>query len=356
MFEQYSKEVSANERVGSRMFKDCLRLLCVPTKQQVGLSDRFTDWLRLVEEMRLLLELLDTVVDEWSLDAVRPKLMCLSDTLPKCVNYMKYSYKREVAKSSQNVYLCMQYGLGSEDCTEHEHVALRGSACDYFAWMPQLIELLQTVCDSYDASAHQLRLFKKVSNALADLQMLGVHEWLRFPRHIMRTVCQNNAIDALTDGLGSNELLVVMDYKQKILPDSSEAAQADWFARAGMSLLGCWLIWKNDTDNTYGTDGADRTDGDEQTERNYHFLDLIPNNVHTQNAANLLVALEVLLQYIKERLPMVTKVHFQSDNASNFSNMLVQAFALVMNNTAKYPHVVSWVYTGELLKTLKGFR
>lgn len=337
LFKKYANEVT--ESVGSRMFMDCLRLLCVPTKQQVGLSDRFTDWLRLVEELRSLLELIDTIVEEENMTQLQAQLDFVKDALTKCVDYMKYSYKRELSTSNSNVYLCMRYALCGEACTDHEHSAPSGQAFDYFNLMPEMIRLLQTVHDSFDTSAQNSILFKKLSNALSDIQVLGIHEWLRFPRHIMRTVCQNNAIDAVSDSLQDGGLLVVMDYKQKILPDSSEAAQADWFARAGMSLLGCWLIYKRDSEQTV----------------TFHFLDLIPSNVHTQNAANLMVALETLLEYVKDMLPSINQVHIQSDNAANFSNVLLQPFIIVMNNTKKYPQVATWIYTGKMLRTLSYF-
>jgi hypothetical protein len=328
LYEKYKEQVP--DGVGKDVFMDCLRLLCVQTKQQVGLSDRYTDWIRLTAETRKVFELLDTILEDWNLFDMSSELQLLKGAFDRSIEYMKYTYRKEVQQSSINVYLCMHHALGKEDC-EHSHEAPACAAHDYFNFMPELIAFIQKVLENYTPAEHNRRLKAKLDNAFSGLMVLGQQEWLRFPRHIIRAICQNIAIDSLKRNLKPGQMLIVMDYKQKILPDSSEASQADWFARAGMSLLGAWLIWVD-------ADGK---------ETQFHFLDMIPSNVHVQNAENLMVALEQLLQYISETFLNIKEVFVQSDNASNFSNILLQAFILVLNSSKRLPQIVRWIYTGK---------
>ena len=55
MYTEYCKTVGA-DRVGQVAFNDMLKLLIVGTRESVGLSDRFRDWLHLGQQVEALYE------------------------------------------------------------------------------------------------------------------------------------------------------------------------------------------------------------------------------------------------------------------------------------------------------------
>ena len=236
LFAHYKRD-SGHLKVGRVIFKDCLRLFTKPSKQQTGVSDRYVDYLHLTETMKAALEKMmsfftEEETDGLSMSSSKDRINALIKLLERQVIFMKYEYRTTLRTSSTNGYACCKHALG-EKC-EHEHVWSNGAAKDYFSFPEYLITILKDISKEY-LSFSQKSYF---DDFLVGMSSVGIAEWKRFPKHILRVFHQQKEINALIRNLRPGQAIVIMDYKQKINPEANLESQVEYYRKKGMSLLG----------------------------------------------------------------------------------------------------------------------
>lgn len=326
VFVRYKKDCGV-QNVGRVLFKDCLRLLTKPSKQQTGVSDRFVDFMHLSETIRSGLDRVLTYFPEEaegeeSRPLRRAQLLQLIALLGQQVTFLKHGYKKVLRTSSTNGFSCTSYALGQK--CDHVHTWPDGQVKDIFLYPDHLVSSLRSLLND-ELTASQKRYVEDMIDGVATV---GIAEWNRFPKHVLRTFHQEKEIYDMMNSLQPGQGYVITDYKQKINPEANMESAVEYYGKKGMSLLGFMVFFV-----------------DETGERRRFFVDLIPVNTSCQNSTAVQVAFEVFLGFIREHFPFLKTVIIQSDNAANFSCPDNLVFVACLNSTARYPFVTRWINT-----------
>jgi hypothetical protein len=121
------------------------------------------------------------------------------------------------------------------------------------------------------------------------------------------------------------------DHKQKVLPKHFRECQSAYFAKAGMSMLGCMI--------TYHAN-------DKQGNGHYYykFVDFIIDGYKQQDNIQIEAILLQLKHHITQHFPHVTEIILQSDNASGFASQ--QHIPQVHHmNADSLPVFSTWIFT-----------
>jgi hypothetical protein len=126
-----------------------------------------------------------------------------------------------------------------------------------------------------------------------------------------RARAQFYEIKLLYQRLSNDEVLIIIDHKQKILGMKYREGQVEYFGKQGMSLLGAMMAQR--------VRMADKNGAVRPGLRRIHF-DLIFDQCKSQDSRQVLGALQELFRYIKDKYPEIKKVYLLSDNASCFAS------------------------------------
>lgn len=126
----------------------------------------------------------------------------------------------------------------------------------------------------------------------------------------------------------AGEVLVIFDYKMKILASMYREKQVDWFSKRGFSCLGCLILFGS-------------SDYSESHDVEYHFF-LSDDTTQDSHAVN--IAKEILYKLILAKYK-VKKVHFRCDGAGCFAaaeakGMIAKWHALTGVHEASYKTMV----------------
>ena len=159
---------------------------------------------------------------------------------------------------------------------------------------------------------------------------------LQYMGHRLRAKVQFSAIKELKNSLKTNmdTIMVVMDHKQKILQMKYREGQVEYYGKSGMSMLGTMIIsW---------------TDDDKQAGFNFHFWDFILKGYTSQDNTQVAAVVQLIVKRVKECLPNVNKIIFQSDNATCFASQELIPYIYHLNiqsKEKKLPTISKWIFT-----------
>jgi hypothetical protein len=130
--------------------------------------------------------------------------------------------------------------------------------------------------------------------------------------HRVRASYQDEQCKLVQAGLELCEILLLIDYKMKVLQAYHCEDQKKFFGKQGNSILGAWLVWR------------------EQDGLRSAFVDLVLDD-NAQDAPCVQSCLFYLMSLIEKRFPTRSRVILQSDNAANFNTRLHLEFIWQMN-------------------------
>lgn len=115
------------------------------------------------------------------------------------------------------------------------------------------------------------------------------------------------------NNLKEGELLVWVDFKNKVLPQKSIEDAMDFFGKVGMSLLGCQIFSRLNQ------------------ELQSRFLDLVLDE-NSQDNLTVQSCLYFIVKFLAQNIQGVRKISFVSDNAAVFNSSELIPFIRCMNS------------------------
>jgi len=169
---------------------------------------------------------------------------------------------------------------------------------------------------------------------MLDLADVTKNELHHFSAHLVRDWWQQHNLSRLRRNLldqsCTDTAIVVMDYKQKILPTRKDEPQTDYFGKSGLSLLG-FMVETVDASNTQALDKR--------------FLDIAVAS-KTQKACDVMAGLQALLEHFEElsTLSHIENIILVSDNATAYTAASHVPFIHAMRSMYS-PRIVKWIFT-----------
>ncbi|XP_061195035.1 uncharacterized protein LOC133203221 [Saccostrea echinata] len=204
--------------------------------------------------------------------------------------YLKTDYKLHIKREDECAFHCLQYAL-SDPKSSHLSVS-----CDHEH------NKICSRCNIFGEAATEIRKViiktpsEKQEVLLQDLEMsvTQVEDWRS---HIIRTVNQDDGrVDILHD-LKNNEVLVILDWAMKYLPQMYSEKMKDFFGQKGVHWHVCVAVFKE-------------KNGSLVHKTFTHIMDYVK-----QDFFAVLSLLEHTLVTIKQQLPHITEAYLRSDNA-----------------------------------------
>ncbi|XP_052097915.1 uncharacterized protein LOC127732770 [Mytilus californianus] len=204
--------------------------------------------------------------------------------------YLKTDYKLHIRREDECAFHCLQYSLSdpkvgalSVGC-EHLHQ----KACDRCLLLGDIVEevrlaILSSCPEDQEAFLQDLEISTR-----------QIEDWRS---HILRTINQDDARFDLLNSIQGNEVIIIMDWAMKYLPQMFRERMKDFFGQKGMHWHVCVAIFK-DEDNSL------------KHKTFTHLMDHVK-----QDFFAVLSLLEHTLSSIKKQLPQITEAYLRSDNA-----------------------------------------
>ncbi|XP_061171627.1 uncharacterized protein LOC133181099 [Saccostrea echinata] len=204
--------------------------------------------------------------------------------------YLKTDYKLHIKREDECAFHCLQYALSdpksshlSVSC-DHEHTKIC-SRCNIFGEAATEIHkvIIKTPSEEQEVLLQDL-----------EMSVTQVEDWRS---HIIRTVNQDDGrVDILHD-LKNNEVLVILDWAMKYLPQMYREKMKDFFGQKGVHWHVCVAVFKEQNGSLVHKTFT-------------HIMDYVK-----QDFFAVLSLLEHTLVTIKEQLPHITEAYLRSDNA-----------------------------------------
>jgi hypothetical protein len=227
----------------------------------------------------------------------------LGERMEEITSFLAYRYSELHLNldAEESCHSC-RFGSNAGALDNHPSSSNCEMCAECMTFFDKTLELLEH-CDSI--VAHQLldiEIRKEIESMRKTTPVLQ-EIVLQYMAHRLRAKVQFAAIKKIRSELSTHNALLVMDHKQKVLPQAYREGQVEYFGKRGMSLLGAMLVRK-----------VIRDDGEACLE--YHFFDIAVERYSSQDNMQVLGILTSLLPFIKEQFPGIAEITIQSDNAS----------------------------------------
>jgi hypothetical protein len=316
--------------VGEPLFRDVYKALCRKITENHSLSYFYTDMLMafsiLGDISRRLLEIWNgNRLPEGQADlAKRVELLALASTgvtlaafianVASSYSFAKYEMRNHLemdgAKCTGNAMHCCAFAVNAT-CAQVAHQIGSCAPCLNYAQLAgQLRQLANAVRNalmrempihSAEAAAARSTADQELTSMLDCVEPLGLM-LQAFHTHVARGLWQVSKYKAITESLEFGTLLIVTDYKMKILPVNFNQNSEEWYGQKGNSLLGAYLRFR------LAPGGALQS----------MYLDTAFVG-RSQDADQVHVGLENMVAYMKEQFIFLNKLIIVSDNAATFS-------------------------------------
>jgi hypothetical protein len=323
-FDMYKATLTAKQLtpMGRDLFYRVLNALTMTGVSNAALSYYYVNHIDLVAELREMMASIAERVSEHTA-ALRTAIEDLGLKLKFATYYLKYSLQYEMVESGTDGWLCATFALGG--VCDHTHTFDDKAPLSQVLTIDTSIHELAKTLRGIPSSQRE-NVTEDEIESIDRMAELTHKEFFHYAKHLVRDWWQSKYINEKKLALGANEAMLIIDHKQKILPKRQNEAQSEYFGKAGMSLCGAMLIFKNDAG-----------------EFEHLFYDVIMKNVNSQRAEDLLPVLEVVLREIKKSTN-ITHVSLVSDNASAFTSYGHIPFVYAVNCSDDFCSIKRWIF------------
>ena len=163
----------------------------------------------------------------------------------------------------------------------------------------------------------------KVSLALyADSLSANMNTYIT---HIMRKEHQARLYQEAVDNLKMDQVIIVVDFKMKLLSMLYRESQASWFGKHGWSLLGFMLTRRKTATEIEAERERSRNHSDVIGSMVTEFFDVVSDNA-TENGPHCIACISAVLTLYKSMYPHIIRGNLISDGAGCFSGSDVLHF------------------------------
>ena len=328
LFEKYKNK--RENHLGRDTFVGLVDLLSRKSKIYTGLSTYFVDVKHMTNEFSLMMKriaIFTNTIEESS------EFNNFSKQLETMVEFLRYDYCTYHIDSNDDTYHCSKYALG-EKCHHAHFITIQSclQCHEIFVFFPDTVRVgIVTLLEGLKRDDKQEHI-DEISNMVDSLPIFH-RELLTFAAHKVREKHQTRFIrDSIMDLKNDPaHALIALDHKQKTLPQKFREGQVEYFGKKGLSLLGCMVLY------------YDETVQDVQT----NFIDMAMS-ISDQDVRQVQCSLPFLLEEMKARFPFINTISLLSDNAPTFSSTEHMSFLYELNQAAnlkRLPIVKRWTYS-----------
>jgi hypothetical protein len=315
LFAEYktSQQNISQPYLGEKSFVELTKMMTKKGQSKTGLSTYYVKLSHAFNVFNDMLRRLTRMDNVSSLEWLKSETKMLREDCDTRKDFLTYRYSKEhIQIEDKSPSHCCRHSLnGVSTCSDHSHedTIHECKECshtvNFFEKFTGLIGRVRTGVDCWTPDeVMELDSMAAAAPALKDTV-------LKYMGHRVRAYAQFHEIKLLYQRLSKEEVLIIIDHKQKILGMKFREGQVEYFGKQGMSLLGAMMvqrIWIADKNNVVRP-GL----------RRIHF-DLIFDQYKSQDSRQVLGALQELFHYIKLKYPDIKKAHLLSDNASCFAS------------------------------------
>ena len=252
-----------------------------------GLSYFYTDHLDKMNQLRALHQRLLYLVTNMPDDApghILGMIERLSSTIELGSKDLRHAfYSRLVDTDQSNIYIASKWALGDEHSADQPTIKSNDPLLLSFSLEPllnQISEVMCGLCICDELLHEEMASIKKMAKVIG-------FENLHYIKHLVRGNWQEKKEIETLQYLKHNPgtVLCVLDHKSKTYPRSKFESMSDFFGKAGMSSLGVLIKWYGVLDGVEGYF--------------VYFLDIVMDNVKSQDARDLMPGIETLLDQLK---------------------------------------------------------
>lgn len=326
-------------RVGVHTFSDLVKLLTKRGESKAGIS---TYYIQFRYCGKIFSEMVTRILDfpfSCVQDAANIKTelqMCLHKW-SELEQFLMWEFSNAHIKlGDDDASHCASFALGGV-CT-HIHRTITCDKCSscFTFFDVKLKKLLQKLVTTKFTSHDHMSELNSMLRAIPQLSYATKH----YMAHRIRAMVQFSCIKEIKKRLkhDPSAILIVIDHKQKVLPQKYREGQVEYYGKKGMSVLGSMEVrWKRATT-------ADKNDEGFV----YKFTNYVLKGYAGQDNVQVSAVLENMIRDIGERYSAVKRIIIQSDNASCFASQDLIPFIFHLNTEFKVcnlPVIEKWIYT-----------
>jgi hypothetical protein len=325
------------KNVGEPLFRDVFRVLCRLITENHSLSYFYTDMLNAFDILIVMAERaealwvmhkrIDGQVDVTlreeilELDSAQVTPASFVEAVKRSYSFAKYEMRDhlevDASKCSGDVMHCCACAVNAP-CASEQHAIKTCAACLNYAQIPgNLRKLLNAIRNALTRemapSAARATVDEELSSMLDCVEPLG-RILQAFHTHVARGLWQVAEYKKIVNGIKVGQVLIVTDYKMKILPVNFNQNSEEWYGQKGNSLKGAFVRFRE-------ADGAPIKS---------FYLDTAFIG-RTQDATQVQVGLEHMIHYLKAEFPAFNEVIIVSDNGAAFSCKENMAYVFCRN-------------------------
>ena len=173
--------------------------------------------------------------------------------------------------------------------------------------------LVQHVHDQFDHNESTLAIRNELMSMQKAVTLIFGPTVKSYMAHRVRAVAQFAKLKKETDSFTDTKCGLMLDHKQKILPQRAKEGQAEYFAKRGMSLLGFMLVRRVTKLNK---------DDEEVTGLEYNFYDVVVDSYSSQDHIQVTATIESVVKRIHADHLEITSIMLGSDNALCLSSYM----------------------------------
>ena len=326
------------ENVGEPLFRDVFRVLCRLITENHSLSYFYTDMLNSfdilvvmaerVEQLWTVHKRVDGLIDVTlraemiELESAQVTPASFVEAVKRSYTFAKYEMRDhlevDASKCMGDVMHCCACAVNAP-CASEQHAIKTCAACLNYAQIPgNLRKLLNAVRNALmremaPSVPARVTVDKELSSMLDCVEPIG-RILQAFHTHVSRGLWQVAEYKKIVDGLKVGQVLIVTDYKMKILPVNFNQNSEEWYGQKGNSLKGAFVRFRE-------------ADG---TPIKSFYLDTAFIG-RTQDATQVQVGLEHMIHYLKAEFAAFNEVIIVSDNGAAFSCKENMAYVFCRN-------------------------
>ena len=318
LFDDYKRTHANITTLGRHNFIKVSQILCQKGEIKTGLSSYFVKVRDVSEVLNRMLDRVGSLSNVVGIGFTRGDTEILNDTnylkelWLKVEQFLQYEYSaHHIVPDSEYKCHCYRFALNKvvldrdAPCNHDHNLQTCMSCIQPFLLFDKTTTLLQHVATQLQDNSPEL--VKELNTMIKLCTSIFTPTVKTYMAHRVRAVAQFAQLRKETLGFSEEVCGLWLDHKQKILPQIFREGHVEYFAKRGMSLLGCMLVRRVTRENSAGNQITGLT---------YNFYEVVINKYSDQDHVQVLGVLDAIIHKIQNDFPKIKHLMLGSDNAS----------------------------------------
>lgn len=276
------------------------------------------------------MRMLRRIAGDFSAGDTRTKLLLHLDLVK---NFLKVQYDEHACKEDDTCDThSVRFGLALDDAADGApHRTANCSACNFVPFV--LKELLTAINDKADVEEDvKTDATRVVKDCAAKLKLYQGHRVRVAHQQKVLSGLMKEMEDRCIEKKGSDEAMVVIDWKMKWLARYHRETTLQHFAKRGVSWHGACIHYFEYSERKVGEGAQEQVI--KEAVRMTVYVDQIMEDGNKQNAVTVAAMVEAMQHHIAKDLPHIKKVTLQSDNAGCYRAKQLPLLLAIINQSS----------------------